>query len=105
MGSAGPDFDGRLNNVASAEKQFLSEKKTIQTPVPIVPIENARYVIAKWVIIGFVIYVGAVGLYIMCPRCSGDLSRVSYLTEMAKTLLLPLTTLAIGFHFGSAKTN
>jgi hypothetical protein len=63
-----------------------------------VPIANVRFIIALCIIGSYLIFVGASGVYVMLYP---DLSRISYLIGMSKTLLLPLTMLAIGFYFGS----
>jgi hypothetical protein len=104
-GASDPELDFRRRFqettafVSATETKAQDEIKTFGRTIPIA---NARYYLACWVVLTFLGYVVAVGLYVMFWP---ELDRIALLMDIMKTLLLPLVTLAIGFYFGSAKSD
>jgi hypothetical protein len=96
---ANDDLDAEIQRVqeqvsAAAQKQAALEKAT-RDPIPLA---QARFTVATWVIIAYLASFLGVGVFI---AIAGDQAKDSLLVDMMKTLLLPLVTLVLGYYFGS----
>ena len=81
--------------VSAVESTQSALERATQTPIPL---PQARFTIATWVVPAFLVYVILLGAIIVFD---GDATKDALLVDIAKTLLLPLVTLVLGYYFGS----
>jgi hypothetical protein len=94
------NLDDDLNKLQEELAALAPKARAIPQHVPI-PTDTARYHFTQIVLWAFLLFIAALVAIIQFDYVE---AHVSILTDILKTMLLPLVTLMIGHYFG-AKSN